>query len=55
MKHYPHLPLAEVRAMQAANYMTLLMEACAGAAPRLLRPTPPLIPPTRRSYCWNII
>jgi hypothetical protein len=29
MENYPHLPLAEVRTTQAADYMTLLMEACA--------------------------
>lgn len=29
MDNYPHLPLAEVRTTQAADYMTLLMEACA--------------------------
>jgi hypothetical protein len=29
MENYPHLPLAQVRATQAADYMTLLVEACA--------------------------
>ena len=29
MDNYPHLPLAQVRATQAADYMTLLAEACA--------------------------
>jgi hypothetical protein len=29
MENYPHLPLAEVRTTQAADYMTLLVEACA--------------------------
>jgi len=29
MENYPHLSRAEVRTMQAADYMTLLMEACA--------------------------
>ena len=29
MENYPHLPLAQVRTTQAADYMTLLAEACA--------------------------
>ena len=29
MENWPHLPLAEVRTTQAADYMTLLVEACA--------------------------
>jgi transposase len=29
MENYPHLPLAKVRTTQAADYMTLLAEACA--------------------------
>jgi hypothetical protein len=29
MENYPHLPLAQVRTTQAADYMTLLVEACA--------------------------
>jgi len=29
MENYPHLPLAEVRTTQAADYMTLLVEVCA--------------------------
>jgi len=29
MENYPHLPMAEVRTTQAADYMTLLVEACA--------------------------
>ena len=29
MENYPHLPLAQVRATQAADYMTLLAEVCA--------------------------
>jgi transposase len=29
MENYPHLPLARVRTTQAADYMTLLVEACA--------------------------
>jgi transposase len=29
MQNYPHLPLAQVRTTQAADYMTLLTEACA--------------------------
>jgi hypothetical protein len=29
MENYPHLPLAEVRTTQAADYMTLLAEMCA--------------------------
>ena len=29
MENYPHLPMAQVRTTQAADYMTLLMEACA--------------------------
>jgi hypothetical protein len=29
MENYPHLPLTEVRTTQAADYMTLLVEACA--------------------------
>jgi len=29
MENYPHLPLAEVRTTRAADYMTLLVEACA--------------------------
>jgi len=29
MQNYPHLPLAEVHTTQAADYMTLLTEACA--------------------------
>jgi transposase len=28
MENYPHLPLAQVRTTQAADYMTLLVEAC---------------------------
>ena len=29
MDNYPHLPMAQVRTTQAADYMTLLAEACA--------------------------
>jgi transposase len=29
MENYPHLPMAQVRTTQAADYMTLLAEACA--------------------------
>jgi hypothetical protein len=29
MENYPHLPLVQVRTTQAADYMTLLAEACA--------------------------
>jgi transposase len=29
MENYPHLPLAQLRTTQAADYMTLLVEACA--------------------------
>ena len=29
MENYPHLPLAQVRTTQAADYMTLLVEVCA--------------------------
>ncbi|MGA8041737.1 MAG: IS21 family transposase [Terracidiphilus sp.] len=29
MENYPHLPMAQVRTTQAADYMTLLVEACA--------------------------
>src|ERR1700679_925422 len=29
MENYPHLPMAQVRTTQAADYMTLLTEACA--------------------------
>jgi hypothetical protein len=29
MENYPHLPLAQVRTTQAADYMTLLAEVCA--------------------------
>jgi transposase len=29
MKNYPHLPMAQVRTTQAADYMTLLVEVCA--------------------------
>ena len=29
MENYPHLPMAEVRTTQAADYMTLLVEVCA--------------------------
>ena len=29
MENYPHLPLAQVRTTQAADYMTLLAELCA--------------------------
>jgi len=29
MENYPHLPLTQVRTTQAADYMTLLVEACA--------------------------
>jgi hypothetical protein len=29
MENYPHLPLAQVRTTQAADYMTLLVDACA--------------------------
>jgi len=29
MENYPHLPTAQVRTTQAADYMTLLAEACA--------------------------
>jgi transposase len=29
MDNYPHLPMAQVRTTQAADYMTLLVEACA--------------------------
>jgi hypothetical protein len=29
MENYPHLPLAQVRTTQAADYMTLLVETCA--------------------------
>ena len=29
MENYPHLPMAQVRTKQAADYMTLLAEACA--------------------------
>ena len=29
MENYPHLPLAQVRITQAADYMTLLAEVCA--------------------------
>jgi hypothetical protein len=29
MGNYPHLPLAQVRTTQAADYMTLLVEVCA--------------------------
>jgi hypothetical protein len=29
MQNYPHLPMAQVRTTQAADYMTLLTEACA--------------------------
>ena len=28
-ENYPHLPMAQVRATQIADYMTLLMEVCA--------------------------
>ena len=28
MENYPHLPLAQVRTTQVADYMTLLAEAC---------------------------
>jgi hypothetical protein len=29
MENYPHLPMAQVRTTQAADYMTLLVEVCA--------------------------
>jgi hypothetical protein len=29
MENYPHLPPAQVRTTQAADYMTLLAEVCA--------------------------
>jgi hypothetical protein len=29
MENYPHLPMAQVRTTQAADYMTLLQEATA--------------------------
>ena len=29
MENYPHLPMAEVRTTQAADYMSLLVEVCA--------------------------
>jgi len=29
MDNYPHLPMAEVKTTQAADYMTLLAEVCA--------------------------
>ena len=29
MENYPHLPLAQVRTTQAADYMSLLVEVCA--------------------------
>jgi hypothetical protein len=29
MDNYPHLPMAQVRTTHAADYMTLLAEACA--------------------------
>jgi hypothetical protein len=29
MENYPHLPLAQVHTTQVADYMTLLVEACA--------------------------
>ena len=29
MENYPHLPLAQVRTTQAADYMSLLAEVCA--------------------------